>query len=224
MRSLFNNVGVLLALLLTLTLSSFADNSMAVPQIKHSDSKFIVHGKELIDPRSIEKIDTIGNELFVKTGVSLYIYASERYSKDEISDMKQKIAFIKSFESKLLDDLNKPYVLLTLSLDDKHVNLLPSKTLEGVVDRDEILSSYIVPLLASHDKNSQESKVSAALLNGYSASAEMVADAKKVKLESAISGSGRTFAKIWKIFMYLIVIGGLVAYTIAIIKDKRKSK
>jgi len=224
MKSFLKNVGVLSALLLTLTLSILADTSSAVPQIKQIDSKFIINGKEAIDPRSIEKIDTMGNELFVKTGISVYIYASEQYSKNEFGDMKQKMEFIKSFESTLLPDLEKPYILLTLSLEDKHVNVLSSKRVEGIVNRDEILDSYIIPLLASHDKNSKEAKVSAALLNGYSAVVEMLADAKGVKVESIINGSGRTFAKVWKIFMYLIVLGGLLAYMIAIWRDKRKHK
>ena len=224
MKSFFKNVGVLLALLLTLTLSTLADNSSAVPQIKHSDSKFIINGKEAIDPRSIEKIDTMGNELFVKTGISVYIYASEQYSKEKFSDMKQKMEFIKSFENKLLPNLKKPYILLTLSLEDKHVNVLSSKSLDGIVNKDEILDSYVIPLLASHDKNSKEAKISASLLNGYSAVVETLANFKGVKVESIMNGSGRTFAKVWKIIMYLIVIVGLVTYIIAIWKDKRKSK
>ena len=166
----------------------------------------------------------MGNELFVKTGISVYIYASEQYSKEEFSDMKQKMEFIKSFESKLLDNLKKPYIILTLSLEDKHVNVLSSKNLEGVVDRDEILDSYIIPLLASHDKNSKEAKVSASLLNGYSAVVETLAEFKGVKVDSTMNGSGRTFAKIWKIFMYLIVIAGFTAYLIAVWRDKRKNK
>jgi len=224
MKSFFKNVGVSLTLLLTLTLSTLADTSSAVPQIKHINSKFIINGKEAMDPRTIEKIDTMGNELFVKTGISVYIYASEQYSKEEFGNIKQKMEFIKSFESTLVPDLNDPYVLLTLSLEDKHVNLLSSKSLDGVVERNEILDSYIIPLLASHDKNSKEAKVSAALLNGYSAVVDALAEFKGVTVTSTINGSGRTFAKIWKIFMYLIVIGGLVAYTIAIWKDKRKSR
>jgi len=224
MKSFLKNVGVLFALLLTLTLSILADTSSAVPQVKHIDSRFIINGKEAIDPRTVEKIDTMGNELFVKTGISVYIYASEQYSKEKFGDMKQKMEFIKSFESTLLPDLKKPYVLLTLSLEDKHVNVLSSQALESFVNRDEVLDGYMIPLLASHDKNTQMAKISAALINGYSFVVETLADAKEVTVESIINGSGRMVAKVWKIFMYLIVLGGLGAYIIAIWRDKRKRK
>ena len=166
----------------------------------------------------------MGNELFVKTGISVYIYASEQYSKEKFGDMKQKMEFIKSFESTLLPDLKKPYVLLTLSLEDKHVNVLSSQALESFVNRDEVLDGYMIPLLASHDKNTQMAKISAALINGYSFVVETLADAKEVTVESIINGSGRMVAKVWKIFMYLIVLGGLGAYIIAIWRDKRKRK
>jgi len=224
MRSLIRNVGVLLALLLTLTLQISAESNNSVPQIKHIDSKFILKGKESIDPRTIEKIDIMGNELFVKTGVSVYVYASNRYANKTFSDTKSKIEFIKSFETNLIKDLQNPYVLLTISFQNQHVNILSSNELKTVVNRDTILSGYIIPLLASYDKNSPEAKMSAGLLNGYSAVVESVAESKAVTVDSIISGGGRTFALIWKIFMYIIVVVGLTVYSYALWKDKRKSK
>ncbi len=224
MKSLLKNVGVLFALLLTLTLQSSAENNSSVPQFKNINSKFILKGKESLDPRTIEKIDTMGKELFVKTGVNVYVYASNRYADKTFSDTKSKIEFIKSFETNLLKNLKDPYVLLTVSLQDQHVNMLSSDELKNVVDRDTILSSYIIPLLASYDKNSPEAKMSAGLLNGYSAVVESIAKSKGVKVDSIIHGSGRTFALIWKIIMYLIVALGLLAYFYALWKDKRKNK
>ncbi len=224
MKSLLKNVGVLFALLLIFTLQSSADNNATVPQVKHINSKFILKGKKSIDPRTIEKIDTMGKELFLKTGVKVYIYASNRYADKTFNDTKSKIEFIKSFETNLLKDLENPYVLLTVSLQDQHVNMLTSDELQDVVDKDTILSGYIIPLLASFDKNSPEAKMSAGLLNGYSAVVESIAKSKGVKVDSALHGTGRTFAVIWKVFMYLIVILGLLAYFYALWKEKRKSK
>jgi len=224
MKSFFKNVGVLFALLLTLTLHISAESNNSVPQIKHIDSKFILKGKKSLDPRTIEKIDIMGNELFVKTGVNVYVYASNRYANKTFSDTKSKIEFIKSFETTLIKDLQDPYVLLTVSLQDQHVNMLSSDELKTVIDRDTILSGYIIPLLASYDKNSPEAKMSAGLLNGYSAVVESIAESRDVKVDSIISGGGRTFALIWKVFMYFIVIAGLLVYSYALWKDKRKSK
>ena len=222
MRSFLKNVGVLFALLLTQTSHSIADTTTSVPQLKDINSKFLLTGKRNLDVRTIEKIDIMGNELFLKTGISVYVYASSRYSEEEFKDTKSKIEFIKSFEADIVKKLAKPYALLTISMQDKHVNLLASSEVKTLVDRDSILSGYIIPLLSSYDKNSQEAKMSAALLNGYSATVESISKAKGVKVDSIINGGGRIFARIWKFFMYFIVIAGLLAYTYALWKDKRK--
>jgi len=224
MRSFLKNIGVLLALLSTSTAYLTAETNQSVPTQINIDSKFIIEGKKSIDPRTIEKIDTMGRELFVKTGVSVYIYAVERYGNKFHKDTPSKLAFIKSFESNITKKLKEPFVILTLSIQDQHVNMLSSSEFKDVLDRDSILSGYIIPILASHDKNSHEAKISAALLNGYSAVVESVAKDKGVKVDSIIDGSGRTFARIWKIFMYTIVLGGLLVYFYALWRDKRKSR
>jgi len=225
MKSFIKNVGVLFALLLTLTLTSLADNNISVPKINNIDSKFILHGQDIIDPRTIEKIDIMGNELFLKTGVSLYIYASHHYSKEVNGDMKSKIAFIKGFESNITKNLKSPYGLLTLSFDDQHVNILWSSELNGMIDKSSVLNDSVIPLLSSPaDKNSLEAKVSVSLLNGYSTLVDSIAEAKGVKIDSAIHGNGQLVAKVWKIFMYIVLFGGLLTYLYALWKEKRKGK
>ena len=224
MKSFFKNIGVLFALLSTITAYSTAETNQSVPQKININSKFILEGKNSIDSRALKKIDTMGSELFLKTGVSVYVYASNRYADKTFSDTKSKIEFIKSFETNLLKELKRPYVLLTVSLQDKHVNMLVSDELKSIIDKDTILSGYIVPLLASYDKNSIEAKMSAGLLNGYSAVVESIATSKGVTVDSVIHGTGRTFAIIWKVIMYLIVMLGILAYFYAIWRDKKGRK
>lgn len=225
MRKILKNIGVLFALLSTTTVISFSDtDNLSVPQIKHINSKFIIKGQESIDPRAIEKIDKMGDELFVKTGVRVYIYAVNQYTDKKFSDTKSKIGFIKSFESNITKSLKNPYGLITLSFKDKHINFLSSKETEGMVDRDELLSGYMIPLLASHDKNSLESKISASLLNGYSEVVSSIAKAKGVEVTSVISGVGRTVSKIWKIFMYITVLGGLIFYFYGLWQSKKDNR
>jgi len=225
MKKRLKNVGVLLALLLTLPLQVLADNNTSVPHMQPINSRFILNGKEDIDPRTIKKIDSIGNELFVKTGVNAYIYTAHKYSKKSFDDMRNKIAFIKSFEVNLSKNLDKPFVLITISLDDKRINLLCSDRLKEALDKDKILNDSILPILASEaDKNSLMNKLSVSLLNGYSETADEIADFKGAVLKSTLKGNGPTVAKWWKIFMYTIVLSGLLVYFYALWKDKQKRK
>ena len=61
------------------------------------------------------------------------------------------------------------------------------------------------------------------MLNGYDEIADQIAHANGVeKLESGIPDSGKTAGTIWKVFMYTLVLGGIILYTIAVLRSKKK--
>ena len=101
------------------------------------------------------------------------------------------------------------------------MNLLFSDDLKEVINKDEILDGYVVPLLASKDKNTLFAKVSAASLNGYAAIADIIAEAQNIKLESSIGNSGKVSSTIWRVVMYTLIVLGLLAYTYAILKKRK---
>ena len=151
-------VGVIFSLLLFLYTNGFAQN-------------FILKD-DLIDNRAKDKIVEIGNEVKTKTGVNIYVYSTSSFNLDKDISTKDKIDYIKNYELDILKNLETPYVIITISLEDTHVNLYYSDTLEKIIDKNEILDDYVVPLLASKDKNTVGSKVSASVLNGYAAVAD----------------------------------------------------
>ena len=222
MRSLHIKIGVLFALLLTSTAFLTADTNTSVPKKIDVDSRFVLKGKKNIDPRAIKKIDTMGSELFVKTGVNVYIYAVERYANKKYDDTKSKIEFIKSFESNITKELKEPFALLTLSVDDQHVNILYSDELKSDIDRNHILNRNIIPLLISKDKNSIYAKMSAAVLNGYAAITDSIAQSRGIELKSSIGSEGTRFSDIWRIFMYTIISIGLLAYIYSMFGSRKK--
>jgi hypothetical protein len=101
------------------------------------------------------------------------------------------------------------------------VNLLFSDEFKDILNKNDILDGYVVPLLASNDKNTLFAKVSAATLNGYAAIADTIAESKKIKLESSIGNQGKISSTIWRVLMYTIVVLGLLAYTYAILKKRK---
>jgi hypothetical protein len=229
-KVLFKKLGVLIALLL-ITNSNFlvaspnanvSTPSSVVPPVININSRFILEGKELIDPRTIKKIDEMGQELFEKTGVNVYIYIKKSYSPTEITDKKKKFLFIKAYEEKILTKLDSPYVLISMSVDDKHINMFNSKDLNDVVDKDRTLDREIIPILASYDKNSMDTKISVAILNGYGDVVDVVAmKLKGIKLDSSIESGASLFKEFWRYFMYFLVIVGLLAYAYAMRKGKK---
>jgi len=209
----FNNfkIGVILSLLFFLSQNIFANN-------------FVLSSDELIDPRAQEKINTIGLESKEKLGVNIYLYAKNSYGLGDKIKGKEKIIYLKDHESKILPTLKKPYVLLTMSIVEQHVNLLMSDSLKNILDKDDILDGYVVPLLASKDKNTLYSKVSAATLNGYAAIADTLADDKDIVLESSIGSQGKVAGTIWRVLMYTLVVIGLLSYTFVILRERKRKK
>lgn len=184
-------------------------------------SKFVLSDDGLIDPRTITKVNEIGNEAQSKLGVNIYVYAKANLGLKEKISTQDKIKYIKEYESQITKTLVKPYVLLTMSIEDTHVNLIVSSKLKEVVDKNEILNGYVVPLLASKDKNTTYSKASAAILNGYAAIADIIAESRNIELESSIGSSGKVAGTIWKVFMYTLVVVGLLIYIFAVLRRKK---
>ncbi len=184
-------------------------------------SKYVLSDDGLIDKRAITKINEMGNEVYSRLGVNIYVYAKSTLGLKAGISTKDKIKYIKGHESSVISTLSEPYVLLTMAVEDTHVNLIVSSQLRNVIDKNEILNGYVVPLLASKDKNSTFAKASAAILNGYAAIADSLAENKGIKLKSSIGNSGKTAGTIWKVFMYTLIVVGLLLYTFAVLRRKK---
>jgi hypothetical protein len=204
----FLKVGVIFSLLL------FLCSNLSAQQ-------FILNDDKLIDSRAEVKINEIGDEVKSKLGVNIYVYAKSNLGLDKDVKTIDKLDFIKNMENQIVSTLEKPYVLLTIAVEETHVNLLFSDDLKNVLNKNDILDGYIVPLLASNDKNTLFAKVSAATLNGYAAIADTIAESKKIKLESSIGNVGKVAGTIWRVLMYTLVVLGLLAYTYAILRKRK---
>ena len=204
----FLKVGVILSLLL------FLYSNLSAAQ-------FILNDDKLIDDRAKEKINQIGAETKSKLGVNIYVYTKSTLGLDENIKTKDKLEVIRNHENQLLTTLEKPYVLLSVFVEETHVNLLFSDELKDVLNKDDILDGYVVPLLASKDKNTLFAKVSAATLNGYAAVADTIAESKNVKLESSIGNAGKISSTIWRVVMYTMIVVGLLAYTYAVLRKRK---
>lgn len=200
-------VGVILSLLLFLYTNGFAQN-------------FLLNG-DLIDVRAKEKILQMGNEVKSKLGINIYLDSKVDLNIDPKLPTKDRLNLIKKYEDNILKNLEQPYVLLTIAMEQMHVNLYFSDSIKNIIDKDDILNGYVVPLLASKDKNTLASKVSAATLNGYAAIADTLAESQKIKLESSIGSEGKVSSTIWRVFIYFLVISGLLAYTYAVLRKRK---
>lgn len=193
-------------------------------------TNYILNTGGLIDERAAQKINTIGTEVNTKLGVNIYLDVKGDNGINPDLPLKERIAVMKQKEEELIvqvqKDMNqsKSFVILTLSLDQKYTNILMSDDVKTIINKNSILDEYVIPLLAAQDKNTLNSKVSAATLNGYAQIADSLATEKNIILESSIGSEGKTASSIWRVFMYTLVVSGIILYFIIIMREKKIKK
>jgi len=178
----------------------------------------------LIDQRAQGKIFQIGSEVQSKLGVKLYAFIKEDNGMNPKLPFKERKALMKKYEKMITKDLEGSYAVLALVLDQRHATILMTDDLKEIIDKRDVLDGYVTPVLASKDKNTLFTKTSAAILNGYAQMADSVAEARGVELMSSIGSGNKTFSTIWKMFMYTLVLGGIILYAIIVMKEKKYKK
>ncbi len=186
---------------------------------------FIIKHDGLIDQRAQGKINEIGTEANTKLNTNIYIYIVENNGINMKKDRESRIKQIRQFDEIIIKKLpnQNNYAILVLSIDQLYANILLSKNLKDIVNKREILDEYVIPLLASKDKNTLFAKTSAAALNGYAQIADSIANSKNIKLDSSIGSGGKTAGTIWKVFMYSLVLFGIIAYAIIVMRQRKTS-
>lgn len=167
-------------------------------------AKEFVINEEVIEERAAQKIEEMGQELFQKSGIKVYLIAKKSGNGENI------IAYEKNFTK----DLTPPYALLTLFLEDQKVDIYNSPDLDKAFDKESMLSPLpwtgtILPLLTGKKK---DVSVSAALLNGYGDIVDQISDSKKITLESSIGSSNKNTLGIFRFFIYgfLLIVAILI--------------
>jgi len=201
----------LLILLLVITYS--IANQKEIP--------YVLTKSPLLDKRAMLKIKEIGDETKAKLGVNIYIDLKGNNGIDIKLPRKERISLMKAKEKEMIKKAKTPYVILTLAVDQMYANILLSSDLKDIVDKDDVLDGYVIPLLASKDKNSLIAKASAASLNGYAQIADSIAKYKNIKLKSSIGNEGKIASTVWKVFMYTLVVTGIVLYIVIIMREKK---
>ncbi len=173
--------------------------------------EFISNDDALLDERAVVKMEEIAQELFKTTGVRAFVVAKTNGKGQEIV----------TFEKEFTQDMKPPFVVLTLFLEEKKVDVYASKELEKAFDKEALLSPLpwkgtIIPLLTNKKK---EVGVTPALLNGYAELTDEIAAFYHVTLQSSIGNVNKTTIGWVRILVYGFV-GSLFIFIL--IKRMRK--
>ncbi|RLA74744.1 MAG: hypothetical protein DRG11_03850 [Epsilonproteobacteria bacterium] len=184
----------------------------------------ILQDDNLIDKRAVVKLQEITNELKQKTNTDIYVHLSKDNGLSDELGVENMIKQIKQKEQKIISTTDGSYVVVFLSIKQKYINMISSKDIKDIINKDDIIDNYMVPLLASFDKNELQSKVSASVLNGVAQIADVIAKSKNIKLKSSIGSAGKTAGSIWQMFIYTIVLLGIISYFFIILREKKLKK
>jgi len=169
------------------------------PVLLFAQMSFVLVNNGLMPSKEINKIEQMGNELYEKTKVPVFVAA--------VSDLNA---------TKPIDILNtikknySTYILLYFSAKPTTVNIFASKDAEKLIDVDQILSPLpwrgtIRPVMSPAFSKSDKAKLEVAIFNGYADIVDQVAQSKGIKLISSIGSESRTTFQVVRTIFYIIL-------------------
>ncbi|NPA73445.1 MAG: TPM domain-containing protein [Epsilonproteobacteria bacterium] len=174
------------------------------------DSLILCNDNGIVNDRAIGEIEKIGDELKQKTNIAVYLCVKKTINHQKIKD----------FEKSLLGKMKRPFILLTLAVDDQKVDIYTSNDTKKLVDVDAVLSPFsgtVIPILTSR-KGSD--KYSAAMLNGYADITDRVANSMGIKLNSSVGNTNRILVNILRVVVY----GSFLYFMIMYFRKRYKKK
>lgn len=139
-----------------------------------SRDHFVLYDPDnLIVQKSQGFIQSLSGELKNKTGFSLYVVAVDDFGGKTKQDRN-------TFKKRFLSQLSDSYAVIFFFKSHQKIDIVIEPDLG--IDRGEIISRYMVPILMQ-DKEMSPAKISASLLNGYAQLANEIAHHFGVSLE-----------------------------------------
>ena len=154
-----------------------------------------------------EQVETMGEELSLKTGINLYMSLIK-----ELDDNQSII----DYQKKLIMTLPQPAILFSFVENNKQVQIYADdKSLYETFDKDQIMdplaiwpffNGRVIPVIAAKApaEVKDKDKYAVAMFNGYAEIAEQIAESKGVNLDTAIGDTNKNVYKILISTLFLI--------------------
>ncbi|WP_456403844.1 TPM domain-containing protein [Hydrogenimonas sp.] len=157
-------------------------------------------------PKEVQKLEEMGNELYEKTGIPVFVAAVAELNATKPVDLLEPIKAN-----------HTDYILLYFSAQPTAVNIFASQSAEKLIDIDQILSPLpwrgtIKPVMSPAFSKSDSVKFEVAIFNGYADIVDQVAQSKGVKLASSIGSGSKESFKIIRWIFYGILAFFLMQY------------
>ncbi len=167
-------------------------------------ASYILKNDTLHNPKAIELIEKMGDELVKKTGIHAYILTTN----EKFPVGANLVEYSQQFKSKM----QEPYILYLFAPNAEitkkteitgRVGIIPSSPeLKKLYDYDDVRDAGL-DVITVKDKNSIDDKYTIGLVQAYSELADDIAQAKGVKMTTTIKNDTRIFIDGFKIILYI---------------------
>lgn len=176
------------------------------------NAAIVLQNDQILKEEAVNKIESIGAELYDKTGVTLTLAGLETLGGVSLAQKS----------SEFTKNLKNPYVFLILAKQEHKVEIYASSDAEALFDKEQVLSPYpregtILPILAGKKGNIY----GAALLNGYADIAEQIAKSKGVELKDSIGNTNKIVLNIIRFMVYGSIVLVFCVYLYYRFKGKK---
>lgn len=192
-------------------------------------AEYLYKDEIIFNPSFNESVETLGSELYEKTGISLRLLM--------LKELPNKMNIV-DYEKEIMKDFSQPTILLTFSEMDTKVDIFASDTsLYKYFNKEQVLSPIsspvqafaiallnmnfsdmtsggtILPLLAQKaKKNEVIGKYSGSMFNGYADIAEQISESKSVVLDNAVGNANKKSILLIKVIFYGFLLYGIFMY------------
>ncbi len=174
-------------------------------------NSFVFNDDLLFVEKSSDFVENVSNELFNKTGVSLYVYMATKLKNDSYADFKKQF----------ISTLKIPFVAIVLIRDDKKIDIITSNS--DLLDKKKVYWEYMVPLIPQQDSELTPQALSAVVLNGYIESVDLIADNFNVTIEHNVSKDEKGAKMVSQLILYAMLFSMFaIIALIYIFRNKRK--
>ncbi len=196
-------------------LRPFALLVISTPLLLFAQNRFILVNDGIMPPKEVKKIEQMGQELYEKTKIPVFVAAVADLNKTRPVDLLENIK--KDYPT---------YILLYFSTKPMAVNIFASDDARKLIDIDQILSPLpwrgtIRPVMSPAFSKNENVKYEVALFNGYADIVDQIAKSMGVELESSVGSKSRTTFQIVRAIFYTIFAFVLLQF---IIKRKKRAK
>lgn len=176
-----------------------------------SAKPYVLENQNQLIDKTVGFIEILSDEVYEKTGVSLYIVALENLDGKNLKEEEQ--SFTKNLKS--------PYALLFFTRLEKKIDIIVSLETEKMFSKKDVYWDYIVPLIPTKDEELTPQNISAFLLNGFVEIADRIADYHQVELEHSFPKQNKGIQIAVRTLLYVMLFVILLLFVFVYLRRKQ---